>query len=325
MEERIAQFLKNHKVEIKGQTSRSFIFDCPACGAEHKLYISKRDGLSVCFRGKTERCPRPGSKVIYGLSLLSGLPMDSVKREIYDFIEDLTDEIRVNFDQKEIERKEEPLVSAMLPIDIAFMGEHAADEGQRYLEGRGIPLELQQKYGILYSPSMRRVIFPVIMDKKLYGWQGRAIDKVDHAHRMYNIPGPWKARTVMFYENIIGKDYAIVAEGPISALKFHKVGGFVATMGKEMSTAQFELLRKAGVKKVYLAVDRDAVDKFNKIRYSLDNELLGRIECFFVTVPDHRDDFGDCTFDECEAAFKAAMKLDGDQLFSYIDLKFKTE
>lgn len=321
MEERIALFLRNHKINIKGQSSRSFIFDCPACAGERKLYISKKDGLSVCFKGKTDRCPSPGSQVSYALSLLSGLSIEVVKREVLNFVENLADTIRVKFDEENEVRKEEPLPTVMLPPDITFMGMHEADEGQRYLEGRGLPLEVQQKYGILYSPSMRRVIFPVIMDKKLLGWQGRAIDKVGHADRMYNIPGAWKARTLMFYENVIGKDFAIIAEGPVSALKFHKVGGFVASMGKEVSMKQLEILRLAGVKKVYLAIDRDAVDKFNKIRYSLDNELLGRIECYSVPVPENRDDFGDCTFEECEAAFARASKLNGDQIFSYIEPK----
>lgn len=321
MEEKIESFLNNHKIPIKGQSARSFIFDCPSCGGERKLYISKKDGLSVCFKGKSERCPRPGSQVSYALSLLSGLPMDAVKREVLDFVENLVDTIRVAFEEGRQERKDEPLPTVMLPPDITFVGEREAEEGVKYLEGRGLPTEVQMKYGVLYSPSMRRVIFPVIMDKKLYGWQGRAIDKVSHEHRMYNIPGAWKARTLMFYENIIGKDFAIIAEGPVSAMKFHKVGNFVATMGKEVSAKQLELLRLAGVKKVYLAIDRDAVDKFNKIRYSLDNDLLGRIECYFVSVPENRDDFGDCTFEECETAFNSASRLDGDQLFSYIEPK----
>lgn len=322
MEEKLASFLRNHKINPKGQNARSYIFDCPACGGERKLYISKKDGMSVCFKGKTEKCPRPGSHASYALSLLSGLPIDAVKREIIDFIENLVDHIRVSFDEKiGLERKEEPLPTVMLPMDVTFLDDRQAEDGIAYLERRGLPLEVQKKYGVLYSPSMRRVIFPVIMDQKLYGWQGRAIDKVRHEDRMYNIPGPWKARTLMFYENIIGKDFAIVAEGPVSAMKFHKVGNFVATMGKEVSNKQLELLRQAGVKRVYLAIDRDAVDKYNKIRYSLDNDLLGKIECFFIPIPAHRDDFGDCTFEECEAAFASASKLNGDQVFSHIEAK----
>ena len=314
--------MRNHKIQPKSQSSRSYIFDCPACGGDRKLYISKKDGLSVCFKGKTDRCPKPGSQVSYALSLLSGLPIDIVRREVLNFIENLADNIRVSFEEENFQiKKEEALPTVMLPIDIVFIGDRAAEDGERYLINRGFPREIQQQCGVLYSPSMRRVIFPVIMDQKLYGWQGRAIDKVSHQDRMYNVPGPWKARTLMFYENIKGKDFAIVAEGPVSAMKFAKVGNFVATMGKEISNKQLQILRESGVKKVYLAIDRDAVDKFNKIRYSLDSELSGRVECYLVPIPDNRDDFGDCTFEECESAFKKATKLDGDQVFSYIESK----
>jgi len=318
MEDRISSFLSHHNIRIMGQSARSFIFNCPACGGDRKLYIDKRDGRSVCFKGKSDRCPKPGSFVSYALSLLSGLPMDVVKREILDFVVDLADEIRVSFDEEEPEKAKIELPSVMLPIDISFMSDYSSKEGMEYLESRGIPVDLQNKHSIMYSPSMRRVIFPVITDNKLCGWQGRAIDKVDHMYRMYNVPGAWKANTLMFYQNIINKDFAIVAEGPVSALKFAGVGNFVASMGKEISKRQIEILKETGIKRVYLALDRDAVDKLSSIRYNLKNV---DIDCYYIPVPDHRDDFGDCTFNECVMAFEKARKLDGDDIFAYIEFK----
>lgn len=320
MESKVESFVKNHKLEAKGQNARSFIFDCPACGGSKKLYIERQSGRSVCFKSKSEKCPKQGSNAAYALSLLTGIPIGTVKRELHEFVTQLTDEINVSFED-DANLQEIELKSVGLPPDVTFIEEPASFDGVNYLEKRGIPLDMQSKYNVMYSPSMRRVIFPVIMHDKLCGWQGRAIDSVDHQYRMYNVPGNWKAHTLMFYENIINKDFAIIAEGPISALKFEKVGNFVASMGKNISNSQIKLLRKAAIKKVYLALDRDAVDKIEDIRYALNNEMDGRLECYTIPIPSNRDDFGDATFDECYEAFKMATKLDGDEIFVHLEGK----
>lgn len=320
LETRISDFLKNHHIHPEAQTSRSYIFDCPACGGDKKLYVQKEDGRSVCFKQKSERCPKPGSYATYALSLLANLPIDVVKREILEYVSQLSDDISVSFDDPE-QPAEEPLPAGSLPIDTVMIDNPLAEDGANYLIGRGIPLEIQKKYDILYVPSMRRVVFPVIMDKTLYGWQGRAIDKVDHAFRMHNMEGIWRARTLMFYNSIKNKDFAILAEGPISALKFDKVGNFVASMGKEVSRKQLQLLKESGIKKLYLALDRDAVDKLHSIMHHMNSIAGNKIHFYLIEVPEHRDDFGDCTFEECEAAFQSAKELSGDELFTHVEFK----
>jgi hypothetical protein len=142
----------------------------------------------------------------------------------------------------------------------------------------------------------------------MYGWQGRAIDK-DNKLKMYNMPGIWQGKTLMFYDNIVNKDFAILAEGPISALKFEKVGNFVASMGKNSITdAKLQLIKQSGIKKLYLALDRDALNLIPEIKNKVDNLRCG-IKCSIIEVPPHRDDFGDCTYDECYDAFMNAKEI----------------
>jgi hypothetical protein len=203
-----------------------------------------------------------------------------------------------------------------LPLDIMSIDDPNAKDGLNYLLGRGLTLDVLKSQGVMYRPTVRMVIFPVIMNNILYGWQGRAIDPVPKERRMDNLPGEWKSRTLMFYPNIVGKDFAIIAEGPVSAMKFAKVGNYTATMGKEISSEQFKLLRESGVKRIYIALDPDAFDKINKIR-----QTLSGIDCFLIEVPSHREDFGDCTYDECLLAFNNAPHLNGDELFVHIDVK----
>ena len=297
------------------ENARSYVFDCPACGGRHKLYIQKEDGRAVCFKGKSAKCPRPGSNASYALSLMAHISIEDAKNELFGISQQLGDEIRVSFDEPAT-RERKSLEPGTLPLDIMAIDDPNAVSGLNYLLGRGLTLDVLKDQGVMYRPSTRMVIFPVILNNVLYGWQGRAIDPVPKEKRMDNLPGEWKGRTVMFHKNIVGKDFAIVAEGPVSAMKFAKVGNYIATMGKEISSEQFKLLKESGIKRLYIALDLDAFDKIKKIR-----DTLPDIDCFMVEVPTHREDFGDCTYDECEMAFNSASRLNGDELFVHIDIK----
>lgn len=309
LEKTIKGFLDHYKIKPPQENARSYIFDCPSCGGHRKLYIQKEDGRSVCFKnGNPPRCPRAGSSIQYALSILSELSVQQVKDYLFNGNFAISDDFNVKLEDGIEKAKElEPVSETDLPVDVLSIGMNGFEDGKKYLNSRGITDDMIKKYQILYSPAMRRVIFTVRMGGNLYGWQGRAIDKVDKNYRMYNLPGPWKAKTLMFYDNIKNKDFAILAEGPVSALKFYRIGNFVASMGKEISKAQLELIVKSGVKKVFLALDRDAFAKNEEVRYYLSNH---DIKCFLVEIPEHRDDFGDSTLEECATAFNNAKVLD---------------
>lgn len=315
MEVELEEFFANHKISPEMETARSYIFDCPACGGHKKLYIQKEDGRAACFKGKSSKCPRPGSDASYALSLLAHISITDAKNELFGVAQQLGEDIRVSFDEPAA-RERKPLQPGTLPVDIMMIDDPNAQDGLNYLTGRGLTLDVLKSQGVMYRPTTRMVVFPVILNGVLYGWQGRAIDPVPKERRMDNLPGEWKGRTVMFHKNIVGQEFAVIAEGPVSAMKFAKVGNYVATMGKEISSEQFKLIRESGVKRVYIALDLDAFDKINKIR-----ETLSGIHCFLVEVPAHREDFGDCTYDECLLAFNNSSLLTGDELFAHIEIK----
>lgn len=314
MHEKIQEFFDRHDILPKKENARSFIFDCPCCGSSEKLYIEKSNGRSICFRHKTEECPTAKTPIAKVLSLISEVPIDKVKSEISDKItvvpgENLMDLFKDKGVVSQVDVPLDPINSSDLPADAKPILWKEAGPGQEYLVGRGIDLSTASKYGVLYSPGMRRVVFPVIHDSKIYGWQARTID-AGVEPRMYNLPGRWKNRTLMFYDNMKASDHVIVAEGAVSAMKFELVGGFVATMGKSISKLQIEHVVFSGAKKVYLALDRDAVDEM----VSLVGEVLKLTnygtQCYLIKVPPHRDDFGDCTYEECKKAFEEADLID---------------
>lgn len=322
LSERISAFLKTHNIRPHSENSRSYVFDCPACGGSQKLYIQKQDGLSVCFKRKSENCPSPGSTAEYALSLVSGIPFSQVKGEIRFFQAQLKDDLNVSLDDDIEVIKKKELKGGTLPADVTFIDKPNALDGLRYLEGRGLNVEVLKKNSVMYAPSMRRVIFPVIFDGKLCGWQGRAIDPVDKKYRMYNMEGDWRAHTLMFCNNLLNDNkFAIIAEGPVSALKFDAVGNYVATMGKEVSSSQLEILLALKLKRIYLALDRDAIDKVHKLRQTLISKSPEPIEIFLIDIPENRDDFGDCTFEECKTAFEKAKRIEGDEIMAHIEFK----
>lgn len=318
MYEKIQAFLEKHDISPKKENARSYIFDCPVCGSADKLYIEKSNGRSICFRHKTEDCPTAKTSIAKVLSILSEVPYDKVKEEMSDKITVTPDEILEQIQDTPVDRTVrevltplEPLDYRNLPADMKPIMWQESMEGAVYLHGRGLDLNLLDKMGVCYSPYMRRVVFPVIQNNEFYGWQARAIDQ-NTQPRMYNLPGEWKSRTLMFHDNLIKSDYAIIAEGAVSALKFAKVGGFVATMGKMVSNHQIDLILKSGVSRIYIALDPDAVTEMEELVRKILTLTNNAVQCFLVKVPDGKEDFGDCTYDECTKAFETAEALDFD-------------
>lgn len=323
MQEKIDNFLEEHDIAPKKQSARSYIFDCPACGGKEKLYIEKSNGRSICFKHKTEECPTARTSIARVLTLISGLPFEQVKNELTDIVTTNQEEKIVVKDTTQTTQNEtekiQPIKTSDLPIDARLISWKESEEGLNYLLGRGLDIDTLKKQGIMYSPSLRRVIFPVVMNNAIYGWQGRSIDKTNPL-RMYNLPGPWKTQTLLFYDNLKNNEYAIIAEGAVSALKFAQVGGYVATMGKMVSTSQINLILESGVKKIYLALDPDAVEEMEILVRKLLSQINYQVKCFLVKVPDGKEDFGDCSYQECKEAFDQAEPLDLDcsNLYAYL-------
>ena len=185
------------------------------------------------------------------------------------------------------------------------------------MTNRGISAETAIKYDIRYSPFYRRVIFPIKMNNKCYGWQGRAIDLVDTKDRLRFNEGFNRASLLMFYDKAVGRDHLIVVEGPVDALKFDLVGGAIATMGTMITKKQFELINNAEAKTVYLGLDPDAVKDIKYI-HKVRNQIAAPVK--LLKIPhscierckqnDKKPDFGECTPEECRLSFESAEYFD---------------
>jgi hypothetical protein len=246
---------------------------------------------------------------------------EKIKNEAID--PDKIAQEKIDFTPRDMDDVEDSLDEIQFPVfHMTPITSEQAKPGAAYLEGRGIPLEVAARYDIAYSSLERRVYFPVKMGGRYYGYQGRAIDKVEESMRLRSNDGFRRDVLVMFADNLEDSDFAIIAEGPVDAIKFDKVGGNISTMGKVVTDKQLEAIYSYGVKELYLALDDDAAAEMNEIAAKT------HLKVYRVLVPDscrarcevagRKADFGECTFEEAEQAFKEAVPMDSNTILMYI-------
>lgn len=315
LKERMIELIGEQGLDLR-ETERTLHTTCPVCGKSDKLSILKDNGATICYRGS---CQFKGWFEDW-LAQTAGITVKEAKAKIRG------PSAVSSYDLEQEEGQEE---GAVMPIQwpipgLVSIGSEYFPEGRAYLESRGIPVDVAAAYGIMYGPDtsqlqpsamQRRVYIPIVREnKRCYGFQARAIDKVDDKDRMRNNTGFRRDRLVMFEDKLAAVRHAIICEGPFDAMKFHKVGGAVATMGKVVTDKQLELIKSYRPARVYLALDDDAADEIMA--------LTNKFECpvYYVRVPESavarcranrkKADFGECTFDECVQAISEAELVD---------------
>lgn len=315
------------------QNGRSYIFTCPLCSGKKKLFIRKRDGRFVCWKCKETQGYQ--GRPEYALADLLGQPVGVVSSRLYggqnvpvavyldvhvdDFFGDDDDE--EDFEPEVLEVRTWP--SNYYPIDDPFGARGAA-----YLEGRGIPIKIATQYGIHYCPEERRVAFPVASHGDLYGWQGRLVvphEYVDErgewqeALKIQSSTGVPRERTLMFSDRLDGHDHAVLAEGPIDAIKAHLCEGNVSPMGKAVNPEQIGLLLNHGVKKLYLGLDPDAAEETMRLvrNYYDDVEIYRMLAK--VNGRAEKADLGGMTFEEVYDLYRGAQRVGPGEVFVFVD------
>lgn len=309
--EKLEELLKTGGVSFK-ETSTSFLLDCPKCNKKEKIAMHKFEGYWCCYRCKDDGFKGKPESL---LSILLGKSKEEIRSAIYPNYKKFKEKIFL--DLKIIDPWSDE-ISEPISTDLDFLdtdwnplfvdqSSSLFEPGRQYLkEKRGLTDEHIQVYNIKYNPNKRAVVFPVMHEGRVYGWQERGIDS-DLKHTMKGMP---RERTLMFLDRLTGADHCILTEGPVDALKAHRLGGNVAAMGKDVSDRQLELI-KARVRRIYIALDPDAAPVINK----LCKKLHGEMEVFIMFPPKGRKDFGECSEEEVNEAFLSAMPYAGQKFF----------
>lgn len=288
----------------------SFIFDCPRCQKKDKLYIRRKDGAFICFYcaeidGFKGRCE-------YALSELLMIPVKEVKQKLYgNCAERVFKENRLGVKLTLTkEDKPEELKPIEIPEEFFPIDWDVSAKGKTYLLSRGISMDVAKQYGIQYSRKSFRVIFPVSTMGDWYGYQARTVLQ-DTPLKIITSTGCPRDRMVMFQDRLDGSDHAIICEGPVDALKAHKCGGNIATMGKIVSDEQIKLILSYGVKKIYLALDPDAGEELSMLAQRIGSD----VELYHLKPAPGYKDLGEMSMDEVYEQFLKAERVWPNTLF----------
>ncbi len=302
------------------ENSVSWIFNCPRCAKRDKLYLRKRDGRFVCWHCATTIGYQ--GRPEFALRDLLGVSIAELRARLYGDGYEASEGSYVNVpavadyfsDQDDVPEGLLPLKLMPFPLEFVPMDHVHAERAREYLAARGIDLGLAMEYGLHYNPVERRVIFPISVDGRLVGWQARTIEasewwdeelqKKMRRPKILTPRGVDRERCLMFQDRLRGSSHAVLCEGPVDALKCHRVGGNVASMGKSVSTGQLALLRDYDVRRVYLALDPDAAAEITRLCRELSD-----LEVYLMKVPKPYSDFGEMSLAEVERAFLAAERV----------------
>ena len=310
----------------------SYIFTCPRCSKKDKLYVRKNDGEFVCFKCKEDVNPFRG-RPEYALAEILGFDLSAVKHALYGVGQvKATPRIEVKLIDWFGEHDEVPAdILEELPVvdwpwDFLPLDHEFAARGAKYLEGRGVPVEIAKQYDIRYCPEKRQVVFPVKFNDRLYGWQGRLVvphewvDEQGEKHEVPKSPSMWGLRRehlLMFYDRTSLVDHVVIFEGPVDALKGHLCGGNVATMGKGVSKQQIERIRRSGKRRVYVCLDPDAAEDTARLVRALEEDM----DVYFMEIPNIKGkkmDAGAMTMEAVLELFRRAERVNSGRVFYFL-------
>jgi hypothetical protein len=328
----LRKMLEESGVYFNDRSRTSYVLACPRCGRDKKLFIRKRDGRFVCWRCR--ETDNFQGRPEYVLVELLRIPIEQIKSRLYGGIDIPAGGISLDVSLRDFLGEEEG-EDDLLPDeadeieeipwgwDCYRLNQPEARRGATYLEGRGVSADIAASYDIRYQPRSRRVLFPVTAGGRLLGWQGRFIDN----NKVYNEVGELcetpkalstkdipRDRVFMFSDRLIGSQHAVLCEGPVDALKAHLCGGNVASMGKAVSRLQMKLLRNAGLKRLYLALDPDAADETGRLVREFSDEM----ECFWMLPPAPYKDLGEMDMRDVLELFRGAERVDDRRLFVFL-------
>lgn len=314
--ERYRSLLAGAGMSPTGRTKKSIVYDCPVCDRRKKLYVRRYDGQFICW-GCRDSHGTSGDPE-YLLALVTHCSLPAARAQVWG---EEAPPLAAHLDIGDLLELDEPDEEEweILPTCSWTYHHHPIDApiaaaGAAYLVGRGIPVVVAKEYGVRYSPIERRVAFPVIVDGKLIGWQGRFIG--DHRWKdeqgvereglkilsTASIP---RSRVVMFQDRLRGRDSAILVEGPVDGIKCHLCPAAAAvTMGKTINRGQLEVLRRAGIRRLWVGLDPDAADETHRIirDFAFDMEVRD-----MLPAPG-REDLGAGTMEENLEQFHTAPR-----------------
>ncbi len=204
---------------------------CPRCGdTKYHLYINIRLKLFHCFR-----CNYSGK-----------------------YKEDLIDEVLLLKTKKEVKKEQKSYLR--IPI-FNVKGTYLWKGIENVWYKRGFTLEDAKNYGILVNLNLCSLSIPVYDENQQIAFY---VERFLYPKDLkYLYPSNIKVSNFLYNFNRINGDFVILTEGVFDALAINvsfKKDVAVALFGKNLSETQMSfLVKKNGINKIFICLDRDAL------------------------------------------------------------------
>jgi DNA primase len=243
----VADFLSQY-VSVRDYNESNISIICPYCGKGKNHFLVSTDPNKKVFH--CFHCGKSGNWA----SLVV-----KIKGVNYAQARELVD--TGLYFQEAKEKKKLDLPKIEFPPVTAW-----TDETWKHLADRGIDEDTayeRQIYYCGYGKYANRIILPIYFMGKRVSFQARTIN--GDSRKYINPKGFPNSKVLYNYDNY-ANSHMVIVEGIFDCLRIDREGIMcMATLGKEISSDQIELLVDLGVKGITLFYDPDALPKMIKL------------------------------------------------------------
>lgn len=286
----LKEWLEDYAELICANDSEIRLRQCPICGKdEFKLYVNVEKRIFNCYhctwgKGIGDICVL--------MADISGRHINDIKLELANSIvpslpdDEYVERISELFNKKTKEKAFE-IEPILLPGNTEFKGITGKKILKYAKDKRGLTEELINNFELRFSIKLRKfkgffLVFPVYFKGMPVGWQGRRTTNTEPRYVSSDNIGQWLWPFDQQLPIIKETKSVILVEGVFDALAFWQLGlPSLCTFGKKINNNQKKLLKKEGVKKIYLAWDPDAWKETQKAV----KDLSDLFEVFVIILP----------------------------------------
>ena len=179
----------------------------------------------------------------------------------------------------------------LLPKDVINDATQWPIDARGWLLKYGITDKEIKDYGIVHSPSLDRLLFPIYMDGNYVGWQGRSFAKDgDVPKYLTTVDADNPSGNCGVYKHGLDSSTAVLVEDIISAIKVSRTADAIALLGSHPTPEVINWIANR-YKNIYIWLDNDkpeVIKQQNKLSSLLKVLVSGRVE-IILTKKDPKD------------------------------------
>lgn len=249
------------QVRSMGKTGRELVCQCPFCGKDRKLYVSKTVGTFHCFSCKE------GGNIVALVAEIAGVSRKTARGIVRGHNLDVGHSVSEARQGGAAPVEVTPRSRHDLPAEFEPIYSGRTYTRCPYIEDRGITYRSAKAFDLGVCRTGRyggRLVMPIVEDSVNLSFVARVMGSgIDPKY--IHPPGDDKDSLVYNIDGIVGSRSVVVVEGTIDAIAMSQKGfPTVALLGKAGNVVQALKLRRDGVRDVLVMLDPDAFESVTK-------------------------------------------------------------